>query len=99
MLPVPQARRSHIAWVDAVLLGPSVAMQGGPSPEQLLARHAAAVGADADAVTAVVAALAGYFTQRGLQPPPPGLPTLRAFQAAQGAVARAWLARRLASAG
>jgi aminoglycoside phosphotransferase (APT) family kinase protein len=90
--------RNGAAWVDAVLLAPSVAMQGGPSPEQLLARRAAA-GADADAVTAVVAALAGYFTQRGLQPPPPGLPTLRAFQAAQGAVARAWLARRLASAG
>ena len=42
----------------------------------------------------VFAALAGYFTHRALQPPPPGLPTLRAFQAAQGEVARQWLAHR-----
>jgi hypothetical protein len=30
-----------------------------------------------------------------LRPPPPGLPTLREFQAAQGAVARRWLAEFL----
>jgi len=42
----------------------------------------------------VVAAIAGYFTRQSLQPPPPGLPTVRAFQAAQGVVARDWLALR-----
>jgi hypothetical protein len=50
--------------------------------------------ADPDTVDAVIAALAGYFTQRSHLPPPPGLPTLRAFQAAQGEIARRWLARR-----
>jgi hypothetical protein len=35
--------------------------------------------------------MAGYLTHQSLQPAPPGLPTLRAFQAAQGAVARRWL--------
>jgi len=34
------------------------------------------------------------FTRQALLPPPPGLPTVRAFQAAQGQVARAWLAAR-----
>jgi hypothetical protein len=38
--------------------------------------------------------VAGFFTRQALLPPPPGLPTLRAFQRAQGEVARAWLARR-----
>jgi aminoglycoside phosphotransferase (APT) family kinase protein len=81
-------------WVDLVFFAPSVAMQGGPPPEELLARHPYARRAGTEALTAVVAAMAGFFTREGLQPAPPGLPTLRAFQAAQGDVARSWLARR-----
>lgn len=81
------------AWVDAVLFAPSVAMQGGPPPEELMRRHPAASGAERDAVMAVVCALTGYFVERSLRPAPPGLPTLRAFQAAQGREARAWLER------
>jgi hypothetical protein len=69
-------------------------MQGGPPPEDLLSRYPHTRQADADAVTAVVAAIAGFFVREGMQPAPPGLPTLRAFQAAQGEVARGWLARR-----
>ena len=82
------------SWVDAVGFAPSVAMQGGPHPEQVVARHPAARSAEPASITAAVAAIAGYFTHRALQPPPPGLPTLREFQAAQGKVARAWLAQR-----
>ena len=82
------------SWVDAVGFAPSVAMQGGPPPEQVVARHPAARTADPAHITAAVAAVAGYFTHRALQPPPPGLPTLREFQAAQGKVARDWLAQR-----
>ncbi|HEU4327998.1 MAG TPA: aminoglycoside phosphotransferase family protein [Roseiflexaceae bacterium] len=83
-------------WLDAVLLAPSVTMQGGPPPEQVLDKHPAAAGVDPDAITAAIVGFAGYLTQRSLLPAPPGLPTLRAFQAAQGAVARAWVAQRLA---
>ncbi|MBV9278611.1 MAG: aminoglycoside phosphotransferase family protein [Chloroflexi bacterium] len=82
------------SWVDLVLFAPSLAMQGGPSPEEVLARYPGVEAANESAITAVVAALAGYFTQRSLLPPPPGLPTVRAFQAAQGVVAREWAARR-----
>ena len=60
----------------------------------MLSRFPSAQAARADDVTAAVAAIAGYFTYGALQPPPPGLPTLRAFQAAQGVHARAWLADR-----
>ncbi len=50
--------------------------------------------AGTDEVDAVLASIAGFFTHRALLPPAPGLPGLREFQAAQGEVARAWLARR-----
>ncbi len=78
-------------WFDLVAMLPSVAMQGGPLPEDVLATHALGQGADPDAVTSVVAALAGMFTYLARQPDPPGLPTLRAFQAAQASVALGWL--------
>jgi Ser/Thr protein kinase RdoA (MazF antagonist) len=83
------------AWVDVVGFAPSVAMQGGPPVEEVLARHPASRSANPDAISAAIAALAGYFTQRSLQPPPPGIPTVRAFQAAQGVVARQWVAQRM----
>ncbi len=83
------------AFVEALLFLPSLAMQGGPAPEEALMRSAALRAADPGAVDSVLAAAAGYFTYHALQPPPPGLPTLRAFQAAQGETARAWLGRRL----
>ena len=81
-------------WLDVVAFAPSVTMQGGPPPEKVVSRHSAYRAADPDAVTAAVAELAGFFTHQAAQPPPPGLPTLRAFQDAQGAIAREWLARR-----
>jgi aminoglycoside phosphotransferase (APT) family kinase protein len=81
-------------WFDVVAFAPSVAMQGGPEPDWVLASSRTGSAADPDAVTAVVAAVAGYFTRQALRPAPPGLPTVRAFQAAQGAHARAWLRRR-----
>lgn len=90
----PHARLGA-AWVDLLFFAPSVTMQGGPAPEELMARFAPARQADPAAINAVVAAIAGFFTYQELQPAPPGLPTLRVFQAAQGRVARLWLAERL----
>jgi hypothetical protein len=81
------------AVLDVILWAPSVALEGGPPPEDLMARHGPSREADRDVVTALVAAFAGFLTQRSLAPPPPGLPTVRAFQAAQGSVARSWLQR------
>lgn len=89
----PHARIGQ-AWVDLVFFAPSVAMQAGPAPEELLARSAAGRSADPQAVSAVIAAVAGFFTYQSLLPPPPGLPTIREFQAAQGDVARRWLGER-----
>lgn len=82
-------------WFDLLAMLPCVAAQGGPDPEALFTGHPLGRDADPAAVTAVLAALAGYFVAHSLRPGPPGLPTLRAFQAAQGAAALDWLRRRL----
>jgi aminoglycoside phosphotransferase (APT) family kinase protein len=82
------------AWVDLLLLLPSVTMQGGPDPEATFAAHPLAAGADPRAVTTALAALAGYLVFGSRQPSPPGLPGLRAFQLGQGLVALDWLRRR-----
>lgn len=81
-------------WLDVVTFAPSVTMQGGPSPEEVIARHAACRAADSAAITGAVVAIAGYFTHQAVQLPPPGLPTVRAFEDAQGVVARDWVAQR-----
>lgn len=78
--------------LDLVLLAPSVAMQGGPPPSELLARTPVGRAASADQIRPLVCAFAGYLTQRCLLPAPAALPTLRGFQAAQAVHARRWLA-------
>jgi len=83
------------AFADVVFLAPSVAMQGGPPPDELLAMTRTGRAASPEALAAVVCAVAGYLTERSLRPAPAGLPTVRAFQAAQGEIARRWLASLL----
>lgn len=83
------------AWLDLICFVPSVTMQGGPAPESIIAAHPTMAAANQDAVTAAIVPLAGFFTYQSLKPPPPGLPTLREFQAAQALVAREWIAARL----
>jgi aminoglycoside phosphotransferase (APT) family kinase protein len=81
-------------WFDLLVMLPCVRAQGGPDPEEVFAAHPVARSADPDAVTAVLAGLAGYFLRHSLLPAPPGIPTLRAFQRAQGDAALAWLRTR-----
>lgn len=90
----PHAMRAA-PWFDLLAMLPCVAAQGGPDPEAVFTAHPLGRGADPEGVTAVLAALTGYFVAHSLRPAPPGLPTLRAFQAAQGAAALDWLRGRL----
>jgi hypothetical protein len=80
--------------LDVVEWASSVVLEGGPEPEELLAAHRPSQDADPEVVTVLLAAVCGFFVAHSLRPPPPGLPTVRAFQAAQGDVALAWLRRR-----
>jgi len=86
--------RVGAAWIDAVGFAPSVAMEGGPEPEALIARLDAPRQADPAHLTLGIIEIAGFFTYQGSRPPVEGLPGLRAFQEAQGAVARRWIAQR-----
>lgn len=81
-------------WMELAQILPSIAMQGGPKPWEIFDAHPLGRDAPSDRVTAVLAAITGYFIQRSLLPAPPGLPTLRAFQRDQGVPALQWLQRR-----
>jgi aminoglycoside phosphotransferase (APT) family kinase protein len=87
--------RCGAAAVDVVMFAPSVELAGGPCAQEVV--QAAAVGRAADpaAVDAMVAAFTGLMQHRMRQPPPPGIPTVREFQARQGQVGLRWLADRL----
>jgi len=89
----PHALRAA-PWFDLLLLLPSVRAQGGPDPQEVFARHPLGRSADQEAVTVALAGLAGYFLSSAARPAPPGLPTLRPFQQAQGDAALEWLCGR-----
>lgn len=82
-------------WIDLVCLVASLHLDGGPPPREVVAMHRLGHEADPEALDRVLAAFTGFLTRLALQPSPPGLPTVRAFQAAQAAVLRPWLAQRL----
>jgi hypothetical protein len=82
------------AWIDPLVMAPSVTMQSGPDPETFLQRFPSARAADPAALDAFLALITAFFLYNGALPNPPGLPTLRAFQIAQGQVALAWLRDR-----
>lgn len=81
------------AWLDSVLLMLNAAYHGH-DPEPYLDAHPLLAGVDPWHVTAVLAGFAGFFGAFGRRPPPPGLPTMRAFQLAQHATTLAWVRRR-----
>lgn len=66
-----------------------------PPPEEVLQRHPLPRDVEPDAVTSYLAALTGDFLKSSLDPAPPGIPHLRAFQRAQAEVGVAWLRHRL----
>ncbi len=85
--------RTGAPWLDWLAMAPSVAMQGGPTPEAFMSWFELRDVPKA-AFDAALCSLAGYFAVHALDPPPPGIPTVREFQAAQGLVAIDWLRRR-----
>ncbi|MFJ4232613.1 phosphotransferase [Cellulosimicrobium cellulans] len=90
----PYAARGA-AFCDAVGMLPAVQVEGGPPPEEVLRRHPLPRDVEPDAVTCYLAALTGYFLRSSLDPAPPGIPHVRAFQRAQAEVGVAWLRQRL----
>ncbi|MGB2568011.1 aminoglycoside phosphotransferase family protein [Micromonospora citrea] len=83
------------AWLDTALLLVNVLLHGGHDVEALLRRLPLTAAVDPDALTGVHAGLAGFFLDGARRPPPPGIPTVRAFQRAQGDALLPWVRRRL----
>jgi hypothetical protein len=73
------------AGIDVTFWAPSLTLEGGPDPWDLVP----------DAALHHVSFLAGYFADRAPQPPIPDAPGVRPFQLAQLRVALPWFARIL----
>ena len=84
-----------VAWIDSVALLVNVGLYGGHDIEALTTESPVLCAADPELVTAFLAGLAAYFLDSARTPAPAGLPTVRAFQLAQGEVVLGWLAHRL----
>lgn len=84
------------AWFDTFSLLLNVRVHGGPDVTAYSARLRG-LGASEEDVDAVLAGLLGFCLHAARLPAPPGLPTVRAFQRAQGRAVAAWLRERLAA--
>jgi aminoglycoside phosphotransferase (APT) family kinase protein len=84
------------AWLDTVMFSINVRLFGGDA-QRVLTDLAARTGTDPRDFTDVLAGAAGYFLDNARHPAPPGLPTVRGFQRAQGDALLPWLRERLAS--
>lgn len=80
-------------WVDLALMVPNLAWHG-VDVHPILEHHPLLSEVDPDAVDAVISALTGYFLAASMKSPPPGIPTVRDFQAQQAAAGLHVIARR-----
>lgn len=80
-------------WLDGLALLLDARLAGAPGAGALLA-HPLLADVPPAAIDAVLAGLAGEFRLSSLQPAPPRMPALRAFQAAEARAAREWLVER-----
>jgi hypothetical protein len=82
-------------WLDTLLLALNVRLHGGRDADALLARAPVAAGVEPRVFTAVLAGMAGSFADISRRPPPPGIPTVRAFQRLHAEVLLDWVRARL----
>jgi len=68
-------------WLDTLLLAVDFVVQGGPDPGGFLRTAAVTRDVPTDDLRSVVACVVGLWTDRARRPAPPGLPTIREWQA------------------
>jgi hypothetical protein len=83
------------SFVDPLLFFPSVVLDGGPTIDELVTRSPQTREAEPTHLASVASAVASFFIEGSTRPPPPGLPTVRAFQRRQGDVLLDWLKQQL----
>jgi fructosamine-3-kinase len=81
---------------DTVVFAQTVAVEGGPSPDQVMAWYAEEYPVDAAALDCSIAYWLAFFALRAWQPEIPGLPRLRRFQRQQLGTLVQWAARQWA---
>ncbi len=84
------------AFLDPVLMLPSIGLGGGLDPRTVIERYGLDDGVEPEAFVSVFVAMSGFLVRAAQDPAPPGLPTLREFQRAQGDVTLTWLETVLA---
>jgi aminoglycoside phosphotransferase (APT) family kinase protein len=82
---------SGAPWLDTLLLALDFRIQGGPDADAFLAASPLTSDVPGEHLASVVAAAAGVGHERARRPAPPGLPTIRTWQAHWAEVALAWL--------
>lgn len=78
-------------WLDTLLLAMDFRIQGGPDADAFLASSPVTRDVPPDHLASVVACMVGIWHDRARRPAPPGLPTIRQWQAWCGAAALTWL--------
>lgn len=78
-------------WLDTLLLVVDFVVQGGPDPDKYLRSTGATRDVPASDLQSVVACMVGVWSDRSRRPPPPGLPTIRTWQAHCARGALRWL--------
>jgi thiamine kinase-like enzyme len=78
--------------IDVTAFAQSIAVEGGPPPEQCLAWYDGTLRQDVLDIALIW--ILGFFATRAILPDIPGLPRLRRFQRQQLAVMLQWCARR-----
>jgi hypothetical protein len=68
-------------WLDSVLLAMDFRIQGGPDADDFLRASACTRDVEPQHLRSVVACMVGVWAERARRPTPPGLPTIRMWQA------------------
>ena len=78
-------------WLDTLLLALDFQVQGGPDPDTFLRTSPVTRDVPPEHLSSMVAGMLGVFADRMRLPAPPGLPTIRAWQAHSYGAVLAWL--------
>lgn len=78
-------------WLDTLLLAADFRVQGGPEADAYLRSAGPTHGVPGEDLRSVIACMVGVWSERARRPAPPGLPTIRPWQAHCAAAALRWL--------